>query len=104
MLRASLVLTALVAAAPSFAAAKIVGIDVRPANERVDVVVKASEPLTFQSWARSSPPVLVIDLLDTVGEAKTLTPGGAIEQIAVTRHDARGQSLSRLSLNLRQSM
>jgi hypothetical protein len=104
MLRASLLVTALVAAAPAFAGAKLVGIDVRPSAERVDVVVKASEPLTFQSWARSSPPVLVVDLLDTEASAKTLTPGGAIEAIDVTRHDARGTALSRLSLKLKQSM
>lgn len=104
MFRASLVLTALVAAAPAMAGAKITGIDVRPAGERVDIVVRASEPPTFQSWARSSPPVLVLDLLDTVADPKTLTPGGAVEQIAVTRHDARGTALSRLSLKLKQAV
>lgn len=104
MFRASLVLTALVAAAPAMAGAKITGIDVRPSAERVDVVVKATEPLTFQSWARSTPPVLVVDLLDTVAEPRTLAPGGAIEQIAVTRHDGRGTSLSRLSLSLKTAV
>jgi hypothetical protein len=104
MLRASLVLTALVAAAPSLAGAKLLGIDVRTAGERVDVVVQASEPMTFQSWARSAPPVLVIDLLDTTADERTLTPGGALEHIAVTRHDARGMALSRLSLKLKQAV
>ncbi len=87
-------------AAPALAGATITGVEVRPSAERVDVVVTASEPLTFQSWARTKPPVLVVDLLDTAAQEKVLLPGGAISRIAITRHDARGTALSRLSLEL----
>ena len=104
MLRASAVVVASLFAVPSFAAAKLTGIDVKPSADRVDVVVSASEPLTFQSWARSTPPVLVIDLLDTAADAKTLTPGGAIDAIEITRHDGKGASLSRVSLKLKKSV
>jgi hypothetical protein len=107
MLRASIVLS-LVAASSAFAGntAKVTGIDVRPTSERIDVVVKANEPLTFQSWARSQPPVLVVDLMDTAADAKILTPdtNGAITKIEVTRHDARGTALSRVSLHLKQTV
>ncbi len=105
MLRASLVV--FLAATPAFAGATLKGIDVRPSAERVDVVVKASEPLTFQSWARSAPPVLVVDLLDTAAEPGPVRfdhKGGAIEGIEVTRHDTRSSQMSRLSVNLRNAV
>ena len=108
MSRALALLPLVLAAAPALAGATITGVEVRPSSERVDVVVTASEPLTFQSWARTrtatTPPVLVVDLLDTAAEAKVLTPGGAISRIAITRHDARGTSLSRLSLELKNAV
>lgn len=100
----ALALLPLLAAVPAFAGATITGVEVRPSSERVDVVVTASEPLTFQSWARSKPPVLVVDLLDATADEKVLTPGGAISRIAITRHDARGTSLSRLSLELKNAV
>lgn len=100
----ALVSAALLAAVPAVAGARVIGVDVRPSTERVDVVVTASEPLTFQSWSRSSPPVLVVDLLDTAADERTLTPGGAIQKIALTRHDARGAPMSRLSLELKNAV
>ena len=104
MLRASLVISLAVAAGPAFAGAKVTGIEVRPSEERVDVVITASEPLTFQSWAKATPPILVVDLLDTAADPKVMTPGGAIEAIEVTRHDGKGSQLSRLSLKLKHSV
>ncbi len=92
------------AAVPALAGARVTSVDVRPSTERVDVVITASEPLTFQSWSRSAPPVLVVDLLDTTADERTLTPGGAIQKIAVTRHDARGAAMSRLSLELKNAV
>ena len=108
MSRALAFLPLVLAAAPALAGATITGVEVRPSTERVDVVVTATEPLTFQSWARTrsatNPPVLVVDLLDTTAEEKVLTPGGAISRIAITRHDARGTALSRLSLELKNAV
>ncbi len=111
MLRVSALVTLAlgVAAAPAMATAKLNGIDVRPGADRVDVVVKASEPLTFQSWARSAPPVLVVDLLETAAEPTTLDQGAlkgaaALTGITVSRHDARGAALSRLSIALSKSV
>jgi hypothetical protein len=100
----STTLAMVLAAVPALAGARVTSVDVRPSTERVDVVVTASEPLTFQSWSRSSPPVLVVDLLDTTADEKTITPGGAIQKIAVTRHDARGAAMSRLSLELKNAV
>lgn len=91
-------------ATPALAGARVTGVDVRPSSERVDVVISASEPLTFQSWSRSSPPVLVVDLLDTSADEKVITPGGAIQKLAITRHDTRGSALSRLSLELKNTV
>lgn len=96
----ALVSAMLLAAAPALAGARVTGVDVRSSTERVDVVVTASEPLTFQSWSRATPPVLVVDLLDATAEEKTLTPGGAITKVAITRHDA----MSRLSLELKNAV
>ncbi|OGQ17309.1 MAG: hypothetical protein A2138_25665 [Deltaproteobacteria bacterium RBG_16_71_12] len=109
MLRVSALLSLAVAAAPAVAAAELKGIDVRPSVDRVDVVVTASEPLTFQSWARSSPPVLVVDLLETTAEPATLSPGAlkgaaTLTGVTVSRHDARGAALSRLSLSLSRNV
>ena len=104
MSRALALLPLVFAAAPALAGAAITGVEVRPSSERVDVVITATEPLTFQSWARSKPPVLVVDLLDTTAEQKVLTPGGAISRIAITRHDVRGTALSRLSLELKNAV
>jgi hypothetical protein len=100
----ALALLPLLAAAPAFAAATITGVEVRPSAERVDVVVTASEPLTFQSWTRTQPPVVVVDLLDTAATARVLSPGGAVRRIAITRHDARGTALSRLSVELNNAV
>lgn len=109
MLRVSALVTLAVAAGPALATAQLTGIDVRPSAERVDVVVKASEPLTFQSWARSTPPVLVVDLLETTAEptklgASALKGAAALTGITVSRHDARGTALSRLSLALSRNV
>ncbi len=109
MLRVSALISLAVAATPALATAQLTGIDVRPSAERVDVVIKASEPLTFQSWARSSPPVLVVDLLETAAEPATLAPSAlkgaaALTGISITRHDARGTPLSRLSLSLSKNV
>lgn len=109
MLRMSVVLPLALAATPALATAQVTGIDVRPGAERVDVVVKASEPLTFQSWARSAPPVLVVDLLETAAEPRLLSRdalrgAAALTGIEVSRHDARGAPLSRLSLSLSKNV
>jgi hypothetical protein len=99
----ALVLVSSLVAAPSNAGAKLTDIDVKPSADHsgvVDVVLHANEPLTFQSWARSSPPVLVVDLLDADADAKSLTPGGAIEGIDVTKHG----NMSRVSIKLKSSV
>lgn len=109
MLRVSALVSLVLAATPALATAQVTGIDVRPSAERVDVVVKASEPLTFQSWARSTPPVLVVDLLETAAEPRSLSASAlkgaaSLTGIEVTRHDARGTALSRLSLALSKNV
>lgn len=109
MLRLSALLPFALAATPALATAQVQGIEVRPGAERVDVVVKASEPLTFQSWARSAPPVLVVDLLETAGDPRTLSTSAlkgaaALTGIELSRHDSRGVALSRLSLSLSKNV
>jgi hypothetical protein len=105
MFRSLVVVSVALGSLPSLAAARLEGIDVRPAADRVDVVLRASEPLTFQSWSRSAPATVVVDLLDTAAEPRTLQK---VEQmlagIEVTRHDARGAQLSRVSLQLKHAV
>ncbi len=103
MLRA-LPLFALVAAAPALAAPRVEKIDVVERGEIVDVVVTASEPLTFQSWTQSrtqsSPAAIVVDLLDATAAARTLPGRGAVTAVEVAAHDVGGQRTTRLALPL----
>jgi len=62
----------------------------------VAVVVAASEPLTFQSWTTRG--AVVVDLLETEGTAGTRTGQGPLTGIDITRHDARGVPMTRLTL------
>jgi hypothetical protein len=98
------VLTLALASTQAHAGAKIEGVEVKPGAERIDVVVKASEPLTFQSWSRSAPPTVVIDLLDATADAKDFAGSGVLTGVSLTRHDGRGAQLSRVSLNLKNAV
>ena len=93
-------LVVLTAAVPAWAGARIEDVKVQSREGGVDVVVVASEPLTFQSFLRGSPQTVVVDLLDTEGKAQSLPGSGPIKAVEITRHDARGAALTRLSLPL----
>jgi hypothetical protein len=99
MLRA-LPLVALVVAAPALAAPRVEDIRLVQNDGAVDVVVSASEPLTFQSFTRTAPPAVVVDLLDVEGAPHKVAGRGAVTAVEVTRHDTRGSKLTRLSLPL----
>ncbi len=96
----------IVAALPAFAAPHIEDVKVQGRDAKdgggVDVVVTASEPLTFQSWKKTSPGhgAIVVDLLDAEGTARTIAGMGPLRAVEITRHDARGTALTRLSLPL----
>jgi hypothetical protein len=88
------------AAVPAMAAPRIEDVKVEGREGGVDVVVVASEPLTFQSFAKTSPAAIVVDLLEAEGSARTLAGTGPLKSVDVTRHDARGVAMTRLTLPL----
>jgi hypothetical protein len=87
-------------ALPALAAPRVEGVKLERKDGGVDVVVTASEPLTFQSWLKQSPQTVVVDLLEAEGTPQTLAGAGPIKAIEISRHDARGVALTRLSLPL----
>jgi hypothetical protein len=99
MLRA-LPLVAVVVAAPALAAPRVEKIDLVERGDAVDVVVTASEPLTFQSWTRGTPATIVLDLLDATADDRTIAGRGAVSSVQVSHADAGGARLTRVSLPL----
>jgi hypothetical protein len=94
MLRAvALVLVPFVASLPAVAAkepaapsAQVRSVDVRQADGRIEIVVTASGPPTFQSTATKSPPQIVVDLFDTDATASNRTfPSGVVKGVEMTR-------------------
>lgn len=92
----TLVLPALVLASAASAAPRVEDVSVKSTADGVAVVITASEPLTFQSWTKDS--ALVVDLLETEAKAAELPGAGPLQGITVSRHDARGVPMSRLTL------
>lgn len=89
-----------VAAAPVLAAPRVEDVKVNSVEGGVDVVIVASEPLTFQSWLKQSPQAIVVDLLEAEGKPKNLPGQGPLKAVEISRHDARGVALTRLTLPL----
>lgn len=87
-------------ALPALAAPRIEDVKVNSVEGGVDVVVTASEPLTFQSWLKASPQAIVVDLLEAEGKPHNLPGQGPLKSVEITRHDARGVALTRLTLPL----
>jgi hypothetical protein len=85
-----------VASAAAHAAPRVTDVSVKPTGDGVDVVVTATEPLTFQSWTK--PAAVVVDLLETEATATELPGSGPLQAVSVTRHDSRGVPMSRLTL------
>jgi hypothetical protein len=94
----ALVIPALVAAGAAHAAPRVTDLSVKPTGDGVDVVMTATEPLTFQSWTKTS--AIVVDLLDTEAGPRDLPGGGPLRTISLTRHDGRDAPMSRLTLAL----
>lgn len=90
------VIPVLVAANAAFAAPRVTDVSVKPAADGVSVVVTATEPLTFQAWTKAS--AVVVDLLETEAKAGELPGAGPLQGVTVSRHDARGVPMSRLTL------
>jgi hypothetical protein len=94
----ALVIPALVAAGAAHAAPRVTDVRVKPTGDGVDVVMTATEPLTFQSWTKTQ--AIVVDLLDTEAGPRDLPGGGPLRTIRLTRHDTRDAPMSRLTLAL----
>ena len=101
-MRAFAPLFVVVTALPVLAAPRIEDVKVNSRDGAVDVVITASEPLTFQSWMKSNAgtPSVVVDLLEAEGQPRALPGMGPVKAGEITRHDARGMALTRVSLPL----
>jgi hypothetical protein len=89
---------ALLAALQASATATVTDLKVESREDGALVVLTATEPLTFQSWQRTGPDAVVVDLLDTEAAPGIKEGAGPVQRVELTRHDARGQPLSRLTL------
>jgi hypothetical protein len=96
MLRA-LPLALLVAAPTAFAAARIHDVHIEQRGDEVDVVVTASEPLTFQTHQQMAPAAVVLDLFDVDGAAPQVKNGDASLPVTLKRMSDRTQSFFRLT-------
>lgn len=102
-MRAFAPLFVVVTALPVLAAPRIEDVKVNSREGGVDVVITASEPLTFQSWLKGSNTkggTVVVDLLETEGQPRALPGMGPVTAVEITRHDVRGVPLTRVSLPL----
>ncbi|MDP2341243.1 MAG: hypothetical protein Q8O67_09810 [Deltaproteobacteria bacterium] len=97
-MRAYFVVVTAILALPVLAAPRIEDVKVNSHEGGVDVVITASEPLTFQSWMKGG--AVVVDLLDAEGAPRSIPGMGAVKSVEITRHDVRGAALTRLSLPL----
>ncbi len=95
MVRSLALLLPLVATS-ALAGPKVTDVAVKNTDSGVAVVVTASEPLTFQSWTQSG--AVVVDLLETEATAGTRPGAGPLSGIEISRHDARGTPMTRLTL------
>jgi hypothetical protein len=92
----ALVVASAVASGAVHASPRVTDVSVKPTSDGVDVVVTATEPLTFQSWTKAS--AVVVDMLETEAAASELPGSGPLQAVRVTRHDSRGVPMSRLTL------
>ncbi len=77
---------------------RINDIRLEPSNGGVNIVVDASEPLTFQSWSKASPSAVIVDLLDTAAAPASKKGSGPVSAVEITRHDSKGSPMTRLTL------
>ncbi len=89
----------LLAAPAVLAAPRIEDVKINQREGGVDVVITASEPLTFQSWRKGNAAV-VVDLLEAESPVRTLPGLGPVKAVEITRHDVGGTGLTRVSLPL----
>ena len=93
-------LIVVVTALPALAAPRVEDVKVNSVEGGVDVVIVASEPLTFQSWLKQAPQAIVVDLLEAEGKPRSLPGTGPLKGVEISRHDARGVALTRVTLPL----
>jgi hypothetical protein len=101
MSRLTAVVSAVFALGFSAAAAaspRVTDIRLEPAASGVNIVVEATEPLTFQSWTSASPNAVVVDLLDTTATAGSKPGSGPVNKVEITRHDGKSSPMTRLTL------
>ncbi len=85
-------------ASAAVASPRITDIRLESSADGVNVIVDATEPLTFQSWSKASPSAVVVDLLDTAAAPASKPGSGPIAGVEITRHDGKGMPLTRLTL------
>jgi hypothetical protein len=91
----SLTLSATALAAPGN---HVKSVDVQRSGERIDVVLHTNAPPTFQSFAKRSPAVIIVDVLDASAKAQTIaSPGAPLEAIELAPKSG-SSDLARLTL------
>lgn len=69
-------------------------------KDRVDVILKTRAAPTFQSFAKRSPAVVILDVLDASAVTKTLQTqkGGVIDEISLAPKTGNGSDVGRLTV------
>lgn len=98
----SLTLFSLSAFAGPSPANRLQDIDVKTVQGQVEIRLKTQLPPTFQSYARRSPAILIVDLVNTQGRNQTLTaPSEAIEEISLEARNDGPTPTTRLWIRLK---
>ena len=100
MFRALSLIVVVAAGLPAWAGPRVEAVQIEPRVGITEVIITASEPLTFQSWSRGTPPTIIVDMLDTTATPQKLAAAGLVQGAELSRHDGRGSTLSRLTVPL----
>ncbi len=82
------------------------GVEVQSVGENTQFVVRTSSPPVFQSYARSNPSVLIVDLLDAEGTPGYVpSPGAPFQSIILSNHNGKnGKRLCRMTFRFSESV
>jgi hypothetical protein len=82
------------------------GVEVQSVGANTQFVVRTSSPPVFQSYARSNPSVLIVDLLDAEGTPGYVpSPGAPFQSIILSNHNGKnGKPLCRMTFRFSESV
>lgn len=79
---------------------RIEGVKITQSEGRVDVVLRTSAAPTFQSFAKRSPAVVIVDVIDAAAVAQKLSPpdGSVLESVDLAPRSSAEGDVARLTL------